>query len=131
MNQSKAKTLQLLRLAWKLASRTSYLYKMPECMLNPSFLIYDDSKLQLSIIDENGNAWLDMVIDLDGENPIDELQQKIRSLGCCFKLTGRELTQKRPCFYTPEVVDSIVEEIASFCKNFYFSIESVKDGMYL
>lgn len=128
MPVDKKKVLGQLRLAWKLATRTTYLYKVPSCTLNPSLFIFEDKKFECLLMDENGSVWLEMTVSLDCEDPLGELQNKLRNLGYCFKLTGLDLIKKYPDYYNLEINDSIIEEATTFCRNLYFSVENVKNG---
>ena len=129
MPKDKEKILGQLRLAWKLATRTTYLHKIPSCTLNPSLFVYEDKKFECLLMDENGSVWREITVSLDSDDPLGELQNKIRNLGCCFKMTGLDLIKKYPDYYSLEINDSIIEEATTFCRNLYFSIQSVREGM--
>lgn len=128
MAENTEKALGQLRLAWKLAMRTTYLYKIPKCALNPTLFVFENEKFECLLIDENSNPWLEITVGLSEDDPLSELQSKLRNLGCCFKLVGNDLHKKNPSFYSLEVNDSIIEEATTFCRNLYFSLESVREG---
>ena len=123
---TKEETLQNLRQAWNSTVHSVYASRHPRYVLNFSFSIIDNKKIEWLIIDEKGTPWYEMTINLDIDDPLYEIQHKLRNLGCCFKLTASALKKKYPQMYTNEINDSIIEECLWFCKNFYFAISNVR-----